>query len=151
MCLCSIDTHRRIGDMVILRLRASLCCIVGSILSYIFGFYSDLSPPVPLVPVLTGPPNYGNTGLFVAQFVFSSTTTVGFQLPPPPLRGHRTISLSSPRLVCPRLCSFHCELITVDTLVFFVLFLFSLCLSNEYIARSPVSWRTIPLRCSHRR
>ena len=71
--------------MVILRLRASLCCIVGSILSYIFGFYSDLSPPVPLVPVFTGPPNNGNTGLFVAQFVFSSTTTVGFRLPTPPL------------------------------------------------------------------
>ena len=38
--------------MVILRFRASLCCILGSILSCIFRFYSDLPPPVPLVPVL---------------------------------------------------------------------------------------------------
>ena len=61
--------------MVILRFRASLCCILGSILSCIFGFYSDLTPPVPLVAVFTGPPNYGYTGFFVAQIVFSSTTT----------------------------------------------------------------------------
>ena len=66
--------------MVILRLRVSLCCILGSILSCIFGFYSDLPPPVPLVPVLGAPPNHGNTGFFVAQIVFCFTTTVGFQL-----------------------------------------------------------------------
>ena len=69
--------------MVILRFRVSLCCILGSILSCIFGFYSDLPPPVPLVPVLAGPPNHGNTGFFAAQIVFSSTATVGFQLPFP--------------------------------------------------------------------
>ena len=69
--------------MVTLHFRVSLCCTLGSILSYIFGFYSDLPPPVPLVPAFTGPPNYGNPGFFVAQFVFSSTTTVGFQLPSP--------------------------------------------------------------------
>ena len=69
--------------MVILRFRASLCCTLGSIRGCIFGFYSDLPPPVPLVPVLTGPPNYGYIGFFVAQIVFSSTTTVGFQLPSP--------------------------------------------------------------------
>ena len=68
--------------MVILRLRVSLFCILGSILSCTFGFYSDLPPPVPLVPVLAGPPNHGDTGFFVAQIVFflSFTTTVGFQL-----------------------------------------------------------------------
>ena len=65
--------------MVILRLRVSLCCILGSILGCIFGFYSDLSQSVPLVPVLAGPLNYGNTGFFVGQIVLSSTTTVGFQ------------------------------------------------------------------------
>ena len=65
--------------MMILRLRAALCCILGSILSCIFGCYSDLLPHVTLVPVFTGTPNYGNTGFFVAQIVFSSTTTVGFQ------------------------------------------------------------------------
>ena len=69
--------------MVILRFRVSLCCTLGSILSCIFGFYSDLPPPVPLVPVFTGPPNYGNPGFFVAQIAFSSTTTVGFRLPSP--------------------------------------------------------------------
>ena len=69
--------------MLIFRFRASLCRILGSILSCIFGFYSDLPLPVPLVPVFTGPPNYGYTGFFVAQIVFSSTTTVGFQLPSP--------------------------------------------------------------------
>ena len=68
--------------MVILRFRASLCCILGSILSCIFGFYSDLPPPVPPVPVFTGPPTYGNTGFFVAQMFFFATT-VGFQLPLP--------------------------------------------------------------------
>ena len=65
--------------MVTLRLRVSLCCTLGYILSCIFEFYSDFPPPVPLVPVLAGPPNYGNTGFFVAQIVFPSTTTVGFQ------------------------------------------------------------------------
>ena len=69
--------------MVILRFRASLCCILDSILSCIFVFYSDLPPPVPLVPVFTGPTNYGYTGFFVALIVFSSTTTVGLQLPSP--------------------------------------------------------------------
>ena len=69
--------------MVILRFRVSLCCTLGSILSCIFGLYSDLPPPVPLVPVFPGPPNYGNLDFFVAQVVFSSTTTVGFQLPSP--------------------------------------------------------------------
>ena len=64
-CVCALfDTHQGIGDMVIL-------------------FYSDPPPPVPLVPVFTGPPNYGNPGFSVAQIVFSSTTTVGFQLPSP--------------------------------------------------------------------
>ena len=91
-CVCALfDTHQGIGDMVILRFRVSLCCtlgsilscILGSILSCIFGFYSDLQPPVPLVPVFTGPPNYGNTGFFVAPIVLSFTTTVGFQLPFP--------------------------------------------------------------------
>ena len=66
--------------MVILRIRVSLCCILDSILSCIFGFYSDLPSPVPLVPVLAGPPNHGSTGFFVAQVVFSFTTAVGFQL-----------------------------------------------------------------------
>ena len=91
-CVCALfDTHQGIGDMVILRFRVSLCCtlgyilscILGSFLSCIFGFYSDPPPPVPLVPVFTGPPNYGNPGFSVAQIVFSSTTTVGFQLPSP--------------------------------------------------------------------
>ena len=91
-CVCALfDTHQEIGDMVILRFQASLCytlgsilsCILGSILSCLFGFSSDLPPPVPLVPVFTGLPNYGNTGFFVAQIVFSSTTTAGFQLPSP--------------------------------------------------------------------
>ena len=91
-CVCALfDTHQGIGDMVILRFRVSLfctlgsilSCILGSILSCIFGFYSDPPPPVPLVPVFTGPPNYGNPGFSVAQIVFSSTTTVGFQLPSP--------------------------------------------------------------------
>ena len=81
-CLCALfDTHQRICDMVILRFRV-LCCTLGSILSCIFGFYSDLSPPVPLVPVFTRL-NYGNPRFFVAQIVFSFTTTVGFQLPFP--------------------------------------------------------------------
>ena len=65
--------------MVMLRLRVSLCCMLGYILSVFLGFYSDLPPTVPLVPVFTGPPNYGNTGFLVAQIVFSSTTTVGFR------------------------------------------------------------------------
>ena len=85
--LCYIETHQGIGDTVILRLRASLCCILGYILSCIFGFYSDLPPPVPLVPVFTGPPNYGNPGFFVVYIVFSFTTTrvpVAFS----PLQGH---------------------------------------------------------------
>ena len=69
--------------MAILRFRVSLCCVLGSILSCIFGFYSDPPTPVPLVPVFTGPPNYGNPVFFVAQIVFSSTTTVGVQLPSP--------------------------------------------------------------------
>ena len=73
--LYPIDTHQGIGDMVILRFRVSLCCILGSILSCVFGFYSDLPPPVPLVPVFTGPPNYGNPGFFVVYIVFSFTTT----------------------------------------------------------------------------
>ena len=89
--------------MVILRFRVSLCCIQGSILSCIFGFYSDLPPPVPLVPVFTGPPNYGYTGFFVAQIVFSSTTTVGFQLPSPlarPLNHFTTVpTISVPSTV----------------------------------------------------
>ena len=81
-CLCALfDTHQGICDMVILRFRV-LCCTLGSILSCIFGFYSDLSPPVPLVPVFTRL-NYGNPRFFVPQLVFSSTTTVGFQLPSP--------------------------------------------------------------------
>ena len=88
-CVCALfDTHQGTGDMVTLRFRVSLCCTLGSILSCIFGFYSDLPPPVPLVPVFTGPPNYGNTGFCIAQIVFSSTTTVGFQQPSPPLQGH---------------------------------------------------------------
>ena len=88
-CVCALfDTHQEIDDMVILRLRVSLCCTLGSILSCIVGFYSDLPPPVPLVPVFPGPPNYGNPGFFVAQLVFSSTTTVGFQLPSPFMQGH---------------------------------------------------------------
>ena len=66
--------------MVIFRLRPSLCCTLGSILSCIFGFYSDLPLPVQLVPIFTGPPNHGgNTGFFVDQIVISSTTTIGFQ------------------------------------------------------------------------
>ena len=69
--------------MVILRVRVSLCCTLGSILSCLSGFYSDLPPPVPLVPVFTRPPNYGNPRIFVAQLVFSSTTTVGFELSSP--------------------------------------------------------------------
>ena len=73
-CVCALLTPTKE-----LALRASLCCILGSILSCIFGFYSDLPPPVPLVPIFTGPPNYGNAGFFVAQIVFSSTATVGFQ------------------------------------------------------------------------
>ena len=44
------DTHQEIGDMVILCFRVSLCCILGFILSCVFGFYSDLPPPV-----FTGP------------------------------------------------------------------------------------------------
>ena len=80
--LYPIDTHQGIGEMIV-RFRVSLCCILGSILSCFFGFYSDLPPPVPSVPAFTGPPNYGNPGFFVAQLVFSSTTTVGFQLPSP--------------------------------------------------------------------
>ena len=131
-----------------------LCCTLGSILSCIFGFYSDLPPPVPLVPALTGPPNYGNPGFFVAQLVFSTTTTVGFQLPSPFMHGHLTTSLPSPRLVSPLLCPFHSEFITVAILLFYcsssVLFLFCLCISNKYPARSPVSWRTTLLRCSRR-
>ena len=69
--------------MAILRLRVSLCCILGSILSCVFASDSDLPPPVPLVPVLAGPPNHSNAGFFVAHTVFSFTTTVGFQLPFP--------------------------------------------------------------------
>ena len=69
--------------MVILRLRASLCSILGSILSCIFGFDSDLPPPVPLVSVLAGPTNHCNTGFLVDQTDFSSTITVGFRLPFP--------------------------------------------------------------------
>ena len=96
-CVCALfDTHHGIGDMVILRFRVSLgctlgyilSCILGSFLSSIFGFNSDPPLPVPLVPVFTGPPNYGKPGFFVAQIVFSSNTTVGFQLPSPPLQGH---------------------------------------------------------------
>ena len=83
-CVCALfDTHQGIGDMVILRFRVSYCGVLGSILSCIFGFYSDPPTPVPLVPVFTGPPNYGNPGFSVAQIAFSSTTTVGFQLPSP--------------------------------------------------------------------
>ena len=83
-CVCApFDTHQEIGDMMIFRFRVSLCCTLVSILSCSFGFYSDLPPPVPLVPVFTGPPNYGNPRFFVAQIVFSSTTTVGFQLRSP--------------------------------------------------------------------
>ena len=73
--------------MVILPFRASLCYILGSILSCIFGFHAELPPPVPRVPVFTGPPNYGYTGFFVSQTVFSSTTTrvpIAFS----PLQGH---------------------------------------------------------------
>ena len=69
--------------MVILRFRVSLCCVLGFILSCIFGLYSDSPPPVPLVPVFTGPLNCGKPGFSVVQIVFSSTTTVGFQLPSP--------------------------------------------------------------------
>ena len=61
-----IDTHQEIGDMVILHFRVSWCCTLGSILICIFGFYSDPPPPVPLVPVLTGPPNYGNCLLYTS-------------------------------------------------------------------------------------
>ena len=83
-CVCALfDTHQGIGDMVILRFRVSLCCVLGFILSCIFGLYSDSPPPVPLVPVFTGPLNCGKPGFFVAQIVFSSNTTVGFQLPSP--------------------------------------------------------------------
>ena len=61
-CDCALfHTHQGIGDMVILSFQVSLCCTLGSILSCIFGFYSDLPPPVPLVPVLAGPPNHGDT------------------------------------------------------------------------------------------
>ena len=74
--------------MVILRFRVSLCCTLCSILSCIFGYYSDLPPPVPLVPVFTGPPNYGNPGCFVAQIVLSSTTTRRVPVAVPPLQGH---------------------------------------------------------------
>ena len=81
--LVAFVLHQGIGDMVILRLRVSLCCILGCILSGIWGFYSDLPPPVPLVLVIAGPPNYGNTGFSVAQIVFHDTITVGFQLPFP--------------------------------------------------------------------
>ena len=56
--------------MVILRFRVSLCCTLGSILSCIFGFYSDLPLPVPLVPVLAGPPNHGNTGFSQLKLCF---------------------------------------------------------------------------------
>ena len=81
--LCFIDTHQGNGDKVILRLRVSPYCLLGSILSCIFGFCSDLPPPVLLVPVLAGPPNHGITGVFEAQNVFPSTTTVGLQFPFP--------------------------------------------------------------------
>ena len=139
--------------MVILRFRVSLCCTLGSILSCISGFYSDLPPRVPLVPVFTGPPNYVNPGFFVAQIVFSSTATVRFQLPSPlckdtePLhyRPHDQRSLYCVRSTV--------SFIAVDNLLScyysFVIFLFFLCISNNH-ARSPVSWRTTPLRCSHR-
>ena len=81
--LYPIDTHQEIGDMVILRVRVSLCSTLGSIMSFIFGFYFDLPPPVPLVPVFTGPPNYGNPGFFVAQIVFSFTTCLLYTSPSP--------------------------------------------------------------------
>ena len=67
--------------MVILRLRVSPCCVLGSILSCIFGSYSDPPLRIPLVPVFAGPPSHRNTGFFVAHILFSFTTTVGFQLP----------------------------------------------------------------------
>ena len=35
-------------------------------------------------------------------------------------------------------------------LLIFCFFYFFLCISNKYHTCSPVSWRTIPLRCSHR-
>ena len=47
-CVCALLKPTK--ELVIVRLRVSLCCILGSILSCIFGFYSDLPPPVPLVP-----------------------------------------------------------------------------------------------------
>ena len=78
--------------MVILRLRVSLCCILRCILSCIFGFYSDLPPPAPLVQFLPGPPNHGSTGFFVSQIVFSFTTAVGFQLPFPLCKATEPVS-----------------------------------------------------------
>ena len=48
-CVCAIDTHLGISDMVIMRLRASLCCLLGSILRCIFG-------------VVFRPPTTGFTG-----------------------------------------------------------------------------------------
>ena len=74
--------------MVILHFRVSLCYILGSILSWYFWVLFGRATTGSTGPVFTGPPNYGNTGFFVAQTVFSSTTTVGFQLPSPSLQGH---------------------------------------------------------------
>ena len=103
-CVCALfDTHQGVGDMVILRFRVSLCCVLGSILSCIFGFYSDPPTPVPLVPVFTGPPNYGNPVFFKAQIVFSSTATVGFQLPSP-LRKYTEPLHCHPDGYCPLYC-----------------------------------------------
>ena len=95
--------------MVMLRFRPSLCCILGSILSCIFGFYPDLPLPVPLVPVFTGPPNYGNPGFFVAQIVFSSTTTIGFKLPPALCKATEPLHHRPHNL-----CSLHCVHSTVS-------------------------------------
>ena len=66
------------------------------------------------------------------------------------LCGVNISAIHSPQLVFPLLCPFHSELITVDDL-FLCFFLFFLCISHKYPTRSPVSWRTTPLRCSHRR
>ena len=128
--------------MVILRFRVPLCCILGSILSCIFGFYSGLPPSVPLVPVFTGPPNYGNPGFFVAQIVFSSTTTVGFWLAYTlckPLNHFTTVPTNSVPST-----AFILKWVNHGRQSSFVLFLFCLCISNKYPTRSPCLLYTSP-------
>ena len=58
----------------------------GFYFEFNFGLYSDLSPPVPPVPVLAGPPNNGDTGFSPIGVFFHCHRRVPVAFPP--MQGH---------------------------------------------------------------